>query len=168
MRTSMFLVWSMAASVAIAAPGCGGPQSGTGGDEQPPGTREDPIVLTASCPSDLPGDPYQLTSATLDGELLELELQYPGGCRAHRFVACWPENTFAESFPVQTWLALYHDAGGDTCEALAMDTRYVDISAILTAYQQAYGGSGPIVMHVRDTDVSVTYQPPDAPAAPPL
>lgn len=164
MRISMFVVWSST----IAALGCGGPQNGNAGDEPAPGTREDPIILTTSCPSNLPGDAYQLTSAELDGELMELKLQYAGGCRPHRFVACWPENTFAESYPVQTWLALYHDAGGDTCEALAMDTRYVDISAILTGYQQAYGSSGPIVMHIRDTDVSVTYQPPDAPAAPPM
>jgi hypothetical protein len=158
----MFLVWSSA----IAALGCGGPQGGNGGDEPPPGTREDPIILTTSCPGDLPADPYQLTSAEIDGELMEIKLQYGGGCGTHRFFACWPENQFAESYPVQTWLEIHHDAGGDTCEALIMDTRYVDISAILTAYQQAYGSSGPIVMHIRDTGVSVTYQPPDAPAAP--
>lgn len=165
MRISMLIVWSST----ISALACGGPQGGNGGDEPPPpGTREDPIVLTTSCPEDLPGDPYQLTSAELDGPLMELKLQYAGGCRAHRFIACWPDSRFAESYPVQTWLAIYHDAGGDTCEAQTMDTRYVDISAILTAYQQAYGSSGPIVMHLRDTGLSVTYQPPEAPAAPPL
>lgn len=167
MRISMLL----AGASALAALGCGGPQGQNGGDEPPSGTREDPIVLTTSCPAGVPMDPYQLTSAELDGELLKLDLQYGGGCRQHRFVACWPENVFAESYPVQTWIALHHDAGGDTCEALIMDTRYVDISAILTAYRQSYGSSGPIVMHIRDTGQSVTYQPPDAPAAtaaPPL
>ena len=193
MRISMFLVSSIAVSVAvsIAAPGCGGPQQGSGG-QQPPdnggnppppdnggqqpspdngGKREEPIVVTTSCPGDVPGDAYQLTSAALDaadGQILELKLQYGGGCRTHRFVACWPENTFAESYPVQTWIALYHDADGDNCKALITDTRYLDVSAILAAYKQAYGSSGPIVIHVRDTSVSVTYQPPDAPAAPPL
>lgn len=165
MRISMLIVCSSA----IAALSCGGPQGGNGGDEPPaPGTREDPIVLTTSCPADLPGDPYQLTSAELDGQLLELRLQYAGGCATHRFVACWPDSRFAESYPVQTWLAIYHDAGGDTCEAQTTDTRYVDISAILTAYQRSYGSSGPIVMHLRDTGLSVTYQPPEAPAAPAL
>jgi hypothetical protein len=164
MRTTMILFWSSA----LAMLGCGGPQGGTGGGEPPPGTREDPIILTTGCPSDLPRDTYQLTSAELDGELLALTMQYAGGCATHRFVACWPDDTFAESYPVQTWLAVYHDAGGDSCEAFLTDTRYVDVTAILTAYQQAYGGSGPIVMHIQDTNLSVTYQPPDAPAAPPL
>lgn len=187
MRTSMSLVssfaFSAAVAIALAAPGCGGSQQGGGGQPPPdnggnppppdnggqppgPGTREDPIVLTASCPSDVPGDAYQLTSAELDGKIMKLELQYGGGCRTHRFVACWPENRFAESYPVQTWIALYHDADGDNCKALITDTRYVDVSAILDAYKQAYGSSGPIVMHIRDTGVSVTHQPPDAPAAP--
>jgi hypothetical protein len=164
MRTSMSLVWS----IAIAALGCGGQQGGKGGGESPAGTRADPIILTTGCPDDVPADAYQLTSAEIEGEIMKLALQYAGGCGTHRFFACWPDERFAESYPVQTWLRLYHDAGGDTCEGLILDTRYVDISAVLYTYQRAYGSSGPIVMHLRDTGLSVTYQPPNAPAAPPL
>lgn len=148
--------------------GCGSPQvdggGGSGGDT-PPGTREDPVVVSTSCPADLPSDAYQLTTAALEDELLALTIGYGGGCGTHRFHACW-DGRFAESFPVQTWIAFHHDGGGDTCEAFITRTVYVDVSPILGAYQSSYGSSGPIVMHVRDTDATVTYQPPDAPAAP--
>lgn len=161
----MLLIWSSAMVVL----GCGSPQADNGGpsadDTAAAGTREDPIVVSTSCAGDLPKDAFQLTTAELDGELLALTLGHGGGCRPHRFHACW-DGRFAESFPVQTWIAIHHDDGGDTCEAFITKTIYVDVSPLVRAYQSSYGSSGPIVMHLRDTDATVTYQPPDAPAAP--
>jgi hypothetical protein len=166
MRTAMLLIWSSA----MAMVGCGSPQDGNGGNgagDTAPGTREDPVVVSTSCKDDLPRDAYQLTSAELDGELLALSVGYGGGCRTHRFHACW-DGRFAESFPVQTWISFHHDDGGDTCEAFITKTLYIDVAPILRAYQGSYGSSGPIVMHVRDTSATVTYQPPNAPAVLPL
>ena len=148
--------------------GCGSPQADSGGSsagETTPGTREDPVVVSTSCPGDLPKDAYQLTTAELEGEMIALTLGYGVGCRTHRFHACW-DGRFAESFPPQTWIAFHHDADGDTCEAFITKTVYVDVSPLLRAYKTSYGSSGPLVMHVRDTSATVTYQPPDAPAAP--
>jgi hypothetical protein len=166
MRTAMLLIWSSAMLML----GCGSPQADNGGGgtgDSTPGTREDPIVVSTSCPGDLPKDPYQLTTAELDGELLALSVGFGGGCRPHRFQACW-DGRFAESFPPQIWIGFHHDSNGDTCEAFINKTLYVDVSPILRAYQGSYGSSGPLVMHIRDTEASVTYQPPDAPAAAPV
>lgn len=161
----MFLLWSSA----IALVGCGSPQDGNGtssASETAPGTREEPVVVSTSCQDDLPKDAFQLTSAKLDGELLVLDVSFGGGCKTHEFHACW-DGQFAESFPVQTWIRLHHDANDDNCRALVPKTLHVDVSPIVRGYQSSYGSSGPIVMHVRDTSASVTYQPPDAPVASP-
>lgn len=84
------------------------------------------------------GDPYAILVAAVDGDALELALEYSGGCAAHAFTLCWPEQAFRESEPVQAALELLHDDRGDACDALVSETRSFDLAPLRQAYVDGY------------------------------
>ncbi len=62
-------------------------------------------------------DPVEITSYTLDGDILTLMVRYHGGCQQHSFDLYAPQ-VFLESNPPQAMLVLGHDAHGDACKAM--------------------------------------------------
>jgi hypothetical protein len=93
-------------------------------------------------------DPVQLRAARITGDRLEVDVTYGGGCREHRF-ALTHDGTFAESYPVQTGLTLFHDADGDACRALLNRTLEFNLAPLRAAYRAAYGeGPGIIAIHL--------------------
>lgn len=112
------------------------------------------LVVLAGCPLQKPtpaplsacaavdGDPVDIIEARLVGDSLEVDVAYGGGCEAHEFVLCWPDQTFAESSPVQVGLELYHNANGDMCEAYFEETITLDLIPLQESYEQGYGGNG--------------------------
>lgn len=87
------------------------------------------LVLVAGCgafESDAPdlGDPYSVAMSPeplLDGDRLQVAVQYSGGCREHVFQL---GSDRVDGEPV-VWLT--HDDGGDLCEALITDTLDVPV-----------------------------------------
>jgi cysteine-rich repeat protein len=85
----------------------------------------------------LPNDPLEISAATIEGDTLKVEVSYGGGCETHVIDMCW-DGIFAESFPVQTWIALSHDGNDDSCDAWITEVRSIDLSAMKSAYQEGY------------------------------
>ena len=103
-----------------------------------------------------PNDPVTINSAQIVGDSLELSVQFGGGCRDHEF-GLVTNGVFAESYPVQTWVRLAHDANGDMCKALLSRVLRFDLSPLKAVYNSGYQATtGIMVIHVA-SGISVTY-----------
>ncbi|MFN3167508.1 MAG: hypothetical protein ACE37H_10640 [Phycisphaeraceae bacterium] len=78
---------------------------------------------------DIKSDPFKMSQATIEGDVLKIKVSYSGGAQKHAFELYW-NGLIAKSFPPQTTLVLKHDANGDNAEALITDTLEFDLSAI--------------------------------------
>lgn len=85
-------------------------------------------------------DPYDLNSASIDGDVLTVDVSYAGGCAQHFFQFCY-DPSFLESAPVQVNVELSHDGQDDSCEAYPSETLMFDLVPLKQAWQSSYGGS---------------------------
>jgi hypothetical protein len=123
-------------------------ETSTTGTDTGTDTGMDTGTDTGNGESCLPNDPYQIDGATIVGDTLKVSLIFGGGCEAHAFDLCW-DGIFAESFPVQTWIALSHEDNDDLCDALLMEVRDIDLTGLKTAYQEGYQTqNGTITIHL--------------------
>eukprot|EP00634_Sargassococcus_sp_CCMP2135_P016200 CAMPEP_0198656514 /NCGR_PEP_ID=MMETSP1467-20131203/9944_1 /TAXON_ID=1462469 /ORGANISM="unid. sp., Strain CCMP2135" /LENGTH=150 /DNA_ID=CAMNT_0044392557 /DNA_START=163 /DNA_END=615 /DNA_ORIENTATION=- len=92
--------------------------------------------------------PYELGSATITGDTLDVEVSFSGGCEPHFFRLCYGP-AFMESNPVQARVRLEHDSQNDACEAYLTETRSFDLSHLRRAYQAAYReASGTVILRL--------------------
>lgn len=99
------------------------------------------------------GDGYTVTAAEIDGDTLTATVSHSGGCATHAWQLCWPDGMFAESSPVQASLEIWHDDGGDSCDAMLSEDVDFDLAPLAAAWNSFYGpGPGTIVVHVGEFD----------------
>jgi hypothetical protein len=96
-----------------------------------------PAIVPCDEISEFPSDPFGLSTLRVNGDELEVEVSYNGGCAPHYFRLCY-ERAFLESYPVQVQLRLEHDAQGDHCAAHPSETRRFDLTPLAEAYREAY------------------------------
>lgn len=97
--------------------------------EAPTYTAAEPLpgVTVGQAPRD--ADPFTIDETTLDEGELEVVVRYGGGCEPHEFELFWT-GEFIKTDPPQANLALFHNANGDACEALAIETLLFDVSEV--------------------------------------
>ena len=130
-----------------------------GEEEVSPVENEDyPKVILLEDLSDVDtGDAYEIYSAAMDGNILELCIEFSGGCENHVF-EMFAEEMFAESYPVQTWAKIRHDDSGDSCEALVHDCINFDLEPLESAYIDYYQSSeGTIIIHLEGFEDPIEY-----------
>ncbi len=94
------------------------------------------------------GDAFFLDEVAIEGNFLELNLNYGGGCREHFFILSMIPPVFKESFPVQADLYLTHQANSDRCKAFVRETRSFDLSSLAELHFGAYSTPGPIILNL--------------------
>jgi hypothetical protein len=62
-------------------------------------------------------DNYSIVNAFIDGNILNLDVTYSGGCKTHNFELIG-SNMVAKSLPPQRNVLLVHHANGDDCREL--------------------------------------------------
>ena len=104
-------------------------------------------------------DEYDLNSATITDDTLNISVSYSGGCKDHQFTLV-ASDTFLESFPVQLHASIAHNANGDPCEAYPTDNYRFDLTPIKTMYQEAYRQeAGTIILRLKDApDGELVYE----------
>ena len=119
---------------------------------------------TASIPSDLSAceaDPSRVVSvgnASITGDTLSLEVSYGGGCEAHHFTLCWPDQTFMESAPVQVNLEVLDQGEPDYCDAYMTEGVSFDLTELKLRYQSSYATTnGVITVHVDGETVEYSF-----------
>ena len=55
------------------------------------------------CGEDAPADEVWISSASIDGDTLTIDVGFGGGCEAHQLQLCW-DGSIAESYPMQAWV----------------------------------------------------------------
>jgi hypothetical protein len=76
-------------------------------------------------------DSFRIDTASVDGDLLRLDVSYEGGCEdADHDFALYSSAHLTESNPpgATTWLS--HDAGGDSCGETIQETLFFDLSPL--------------------------------------
>lgn len=64
-----------------------------------------------------PEDSIVALSSQLNGDCLQLSVDYRGGCANHNFALYW-SGAVDESLPPQVVVQVLHDNGGDTCDEI--------------------------------------------------
>ncbi|MEY4330156.1 MAG: hypothetical protein RL609_904 [Bacteroidota bacterium] len=75
------------------------------------------------------GDAITINGLKVVGDSLYVEVQYSGGCQNHEFTMITNGN-FLKSLPPQLPLFLEHNANGDNCRALKMETLKYDLKPL--------------------------------------
>lgn len=103
-----------------------------------------------SPPQEWINDKYQLNSAAITDDTLEISVSYGGGCEVHEFTLI-ADNTFMESDPVQLAVSIVHNANLDYCERWVTESYHFDLTPIKTMYQQSYQqDAGTVVLNLEN------------------
>jgi hypothetical protein len=101
-----------------------------------------------------PKDPWRLQEAQVDDALLQLTVEYSGGCNPHEFwlvaVGDWEALPNAGPTPlVAVPILLAHEDHDDPCDAVVFPTLEFDLEPLRTAYHQEFGfGPGTILLRI--------------------
>lgn len=94
------------------------------------------LVRDASAP-ELPADPLTIGGVSFEGDTIEIEVSFGGGCAEHRLQLV-AETTWMESYPVQVFARVTHDAHNDPCDAVLHGTLRFDLTPLRRMYQRSY------------------------------
>jgi hypothetical protein len=104
------------------------------------------------------GDALTIGEVTIDGDELVVDVAYGGGCESHDVILCWPDQTFAESNPVQAMLELFHDDHDDPCDAVIEEERRFSLVPLRQAWTDSYGSEhGSYLIHLGAETVTDTF-----------
>ena len=81
-------------------------------------------------------DPFTISSVSVDGNIMTVEVTYGGGCKDHSFQMIG-SSTIAKSMPAIRSIQLSHVSNGDECKKMLIQKLKIDISAL--AYKQTSG-----------------------------
>ena len=129
----------------------------TGCDALSASEPDAPAVRVIEGPSfeleSIPQDSFRIDTASVDGDLLRLDVSYEGGCEnAEHSFALYTDNVFQRSNPpsARTWLS--HDAGGDTCTETVQKELAFDLSPL----EEEKGWDDTLIIDLRRYDHSQT------------
>ncbi len=95
-----------------------------------------------------------VTSATLDGNILSLEIEYSGGCKDHTFDLIGSAAVM-KSLPAKRVIKLIHNSNEDSCRELISETIKFDIRAL--AYIEKSGSEITLLLDGYKQSISYVY-----------
>lgn len=146
-----YLFVSLLFAVMIFFSGCQSEKSPVAANEDN-SSKTEVVIVDAIDTSSLAADPFNLNAATLEGDELNLNVAYSGGCQEHlfRFVA---ERNFIAGDPVEAVFVLSHNANNDACEAWITNKLSFNLSPLKAYFRSVYQvNEGQILIKVTDTD----------------
>jgi hypothetical protein len=97
--------------------------------------------------------------ASIDGDTLHVSVAYGGGCEAHEWSLCWPDQSFMESDPVQVGLEIWHGGPDDMCDAYLSEELEFDLAPLKQAWKDSYGdGPGIILIGVAGESLEYSFE----------
>ena len=106
------------------------------------------IQLMAEIPDAAASDAFRLLEANVSGDLLELEVEYGGGCREHLFEIIADPNAFLESDPVQANIYMTHESNNDLCRALVRKKLTFSLQPLKEAFRALYPNANSLTLNI--------------------
>ena len=106
------------------------------------------IQLMAQIPDAAASDAFRLLEANVSSDLLELEVEYGGGCREHLFEIIADPNAFLESDPVQANIYMTHESHDDLCRALVRKKLTFSLQPLKQAFQRLYPKNDSLILNI--------------------
>ena len=72
--------------------------------------------------------PFTVKSTSIDGHILNVEVEYSGGCEKHNFTL-HTNKMYMKSMPPKLGIFLKHDNGGDNCREMKTEQLQFDLQA---------------------------------------
>lgn len=70
---------------------------------------------------------FEINSASIEGDLLTLEVSYSGGCKEHSFTATF-NGIYLKSMPPKASIFIAHETNGDACRKIVTETLVFDLT----------------------------------------
>ncbi len=99
-------------------------------------------------------DPFNILALSLNADVLEVTVEYGGGCKEHEFKMNWT-GAWMKSMPPKINLWLEHENNDDNCRALIRETLYFDLAKV-----QNSSSSSIVIILNGDEEKSLTYSYP--------
>ena len=99
-------------------------------------------------------DQVTVTSATLDGNILSLDIEYSGGCEDHSYELVGSAAVM-KSLPAKRAIKLIHNSNGDSCREFISETIKFDIQSL--AYVQKTGNEIVLLLDGYKQSISYVY-----------
>ncbi len=106
------------------------------------------IQLMAQIPDPAESDAFRLLEVNVSGDLLEIEVEYGGGCREHLFEIVADPNGFLESDPVQVNIYIAHENNNDLCEALVRKKLTFSLQPLKEAFRALYPSANSLTLNI--------------------
>ena len=116
---------------------------------------ENVILVEAINIDEWANDHVKIISASIQNDILVLQVQYGGGCKEHFFKLIISEG-IEKSNPPQTTFFLSHNANGDNCEALISEDLRFNIIEYKQYLQNAFNTST-IIIKFYESYIRVSY-----------
>lgn len=106
-------------------------------------------ILLADAPTSWPGDPYVIEAVRREGDWLQVEVAYSGGCiDPHKWKLLAVPAQRVPGTPEETLLYLVHDAQGDQCEAQLRQPLTFGLSSIRAGWAAQNPTLGTSTVHI--------------------
>ena len=86
-------------------------------------------------------DPVDMREVAVVGDVLELFVEYGGGCETHDFSLCYADG-FEGSDPLFVRARLSHDSHSDPCDAIVAELVDVSLEPLRDQFEAEYGPGG--------------------------
>ncbi|MCK4550035.1 MAG: hypothetical protein KAU49_07685 [Candidatus Krumholzibacteria bacterium] len=113
----------------------------------------DHVMFTQGDPSAMCRAELTIRGGAIDGIVLEIYVNYGGGCGDHEFMLLGKPN-FMESYPVQIDLYVHHRNIDDYCDAIVSDTLCLDVRRVAELYEGIYQSCDDILINVLDCNLN--------------
>ena len=99
--------------------------------------------------------PVTIQTASVDGNIMTIEVEYSGGCKDHDFDLIG-SAAIMKSLPAQRGIELVHKLSDDTCRELVTEELEFDISEF--AYQKEDGSEIMLLLNGYKGKISYVYE----------
>ncbi|WP_157961121.1 hypothetical protein [Lutibacter citreus] len=76
------------------------------------------------------GDDYKINFVKREGDFIQINLSYSGGCQNHSFELIWDGKVYIDD-PCHMNFILLHDGNNDDCEAYITETITINLDALV-------------------------------------
>jgi hypothetical protein len=116
-----------------------------------PATKEVKILTPTVGPINWK-DLFSIKNVSITSNLLQIEVQYGGGCKTHEFIL-YVDSILIDGDPPILNFTLCHNANGDACKAIVSETLVFNIKPV----EGLYSGPSPLQVQINNKNMGIKW-----------